>query len=91
MTTPNGITYTTQGERSPPKETTEEPRNTIQRPKTVEPINYHMLSKFDIIRQITQGHKLYLKYASARTKIELIQILEELDNGRVPDKIDAIW
>ena len=89
MTTPNGITYTTDGARSPP--TTKEIEEPIRRPKTVEPINYHMLSKFDIIRQITQGHKLYLKYASARTKMELIQILEELDNGRVPDKIDAIW
>lgn len=82
MTTPNDMS----NEQPPIKFTTN-----IQRPKTVEPINYHMLSKFDIIRQITQGHRLYLKYASARTKIELIQILEALDNGKVPDKIDSIW
>lgn len=91
----NGITYKSDGGRSAPSTTTTTsttPTTTEDEPtKALPPVNYHMLSKMEIARQITNVHKVYLKYTLARTKAELIQILEQLDNGVVPDKIEALW
>lgn len=81
----NGIVYNAEG-RSVPAESKFEPE-----PIILEPVNYAVLSKMDIIRQIINTHKVYMKYAHSRTKAELIIILEQLDAGVVPDKIEALW
>ena len=62
-----------------------EPANTVPNP-----LPYQYLSKVELIRHITQYHKVYLKYAHSRTKPELLHIIHELEKGTVPDKIEAL-
>jgi hypothetical protein len=54
------------------------------------PVAFHYLSKIELIRYISQVHKVHMKYAYSRTKPELLHIIEQLEKGTVPDKIDAL-
>ena len=53
-------------------------------------VEYYTLSKSEVIRRIMQGHKIPMKYAYTRTKLELIKILEKLDAGVPAEHIDAL-
>lgn len=84
----SGVVYSNNG-RSFPQENKENipPQRGAERPQQQ---NYHYLPKIDIIRHITQRHKITMKYSYMRPKAELIQILEQLDAGVAPEMIEQM-